>query len=677
MGKTIQLSVFIILSLVFSGYSQTAEKYYELAKQVYPNYEKATYFLTKAIFKDPKNADYYLTRAKVHIMSGGNKRSDINRDLEKARTFAPTNPYVYCWIAYYNNLGHGEKFLTKNKEIYTCGKNIPKVLSYYILQATEFKESVQFDDSQEISTILKKSPKTYRNLVTHITFLEAEGRQKEADELFNDLKTLSYTELSQDLFANQEIEKDGIPLVQPRMSHFFTSSYKLSRSKNYALMVRQLEEEFEIFKFQKLPFLRHMQNLYPAPTVSSYHIQALLKVGKYQDSIKYARNLSSELAEMKVLWASDAYKYMGLYKEAANLLETSIKNDSYIFESTYDYFKYLIYDQEFSKALKLAKTLNFKKESPINQKSLLLCTYYIATNQYDLWEKSFKTIKKFHRRSNYREIMNQANLARISSKNPHYNIYDLIKNDETELLLEILFTQSNSALSKKNLEEAKKWLDEAKKIDPDDCRHIFQEANLLFKTGETDNALSTVNTFLKQAPNNQNGIILKGMIELELLKFKEAYDTFGKILNKKTSSYYRLIPLFCLGKYKYVEKAADDILANDPDLRSVLLLHMITEQKSKDNADSLFKKYQNLFQTAISMNYSQYKLGKITFEEYKTRQDFGPLFGPKFNFTIGFEAMQKGEKDKAVEHFKKCLIPYSIDLPEYHMAKACLKALEK
>ena len=125
--------------------------------------------------------------------------------------------------------------------------------------------------------------------------------------------------------------------------------------------------------------------------------------------------------------------------------------------------------------------------------------------------------------------------------------------------------------------------------------------------------------------------------------------------------------------HSHIKKNADSKLS----VSNYTLLHLLDAKTNKTDADKLLLSVAKDIKNIPEQNYCEYKLGKISLGEYKTRQASSPVLSVKFNFTIGFEAMQKGEKEKAIEHFKKCLIPYSIDLPEYHMAKACLKRLEK
>lgn len=669
MGKTffLFLSTLVLSTNILS--SQTAEKYFEMVKQVYPNYEKAAYLLTKAIYKDPKNADYHLARAKIRIMSGL-KESEIKRDFGKAITLDPSNPYIYVWMAYYGYKKMDKSYMAYIEEAYTQGKNKPEVLSFYVNQISLNRNTFKFKNNDEIAKIFQNGPKSYRSIISQIRFLELDNKQQQADDLISILKTFSYSKLSEDYIKNQEINKNGIPSIEAKIS-----SSKFDLDNRYALLARQHDEEFEQYKFQRIAFLKQLQGRWPPPAVSSFHIEALFKVGRYQDTIRHSRKPSIAIAHMNSLWEAKALGKMGLHKESANRLEPIIKKDSYISKSTFNYIKELVKDQQFTKALKLAKLLKFKEDDQ-HTRSMLLCTYYLTTNQFGAWEENYKKIKKFHGSSNYQEMMYQVNRVRTTCGNPHLNIYEKVKEKQAKNALEILYTQANSAISQNKLDQAQKWLNEAKRIDPNDCRNIFQEAKFLFKTGETKKALEVINTFLSQAALDEAGILLKGMIQLELKQFKEAYATFGTLANKRTAAYYRLIPLFCLGKYDIVEKSCKTLIQKDVDIKVYVLLHMIQEIKNKDKADEMLKKNKGKLLTASAITYSEYKLGLDSLKEYKKQMDYGPLLSVKFNFTLGFEAMQKGEKEKAIEHFKKCLIPYSIDLPEYHMAKACLKELK-
>ena len=108
--------------------------------------------------------------------------------------------------------------------------------------------------------------------------------------------------------------------------------------------------------------------------------------------------------------------------------------------------------------------------------------------------------------------------------------------------------------------EAKKWLNHAKEISPDDIRNDYEEANYLFKIKNTDEALKKINQFLKHAPKDLKGIILRGMIQLEKKDFKAAYATFSALPNKKLANYYKLISLVCYGKFDLVTHTSKKML---------------------------------------------------------------------------------------------------------------------
>ncbi|MCM8543004.1 MAG: hypothetical protein NE328_22240 [Lentisphaeraceae bacterium] len=676
MGNIFFLVITIVVLSANNLLSQTAEKYFEMAKQVYPNYEKAVYFLTKAIYKDPKNADYHLARAKMHILSRELRDSEIQRDLEKTIELSPTNPYVYCWLLYYDSY----KYKIYLSEVLEHGLRQPEVLNFFVklISFPNQPEKNILTRLDEILNKLKTNPKTFRNAIAQIQINECLKKQIEVKKSFDELKKFTYDQLFADYKDRHFLEPTGIPPEETTIQYLY-KTINQDFSNNYAFSARWTTERFYELptKLRKLPLA--LKGRINPITFDSNEIFPFLKIGNYKECLKLINFYKKEnpgLASILKDWEARCYSRMGLHSKAVENLETNLKSRNYLLPAHLLFIKALVEDQQFEKALTLAKELKFENE-PENSQSILLFTYYITTHHYDLWNKKFKEIKKFQRRSNYRKIMNQSIAVRLATDKKHHDIYSLVKNDDSQILLDILFNQANSAIYQKNIDESTKWLNEAKRIDPDDCRHIFQEANLLFKTGEKEKALTAINKFLNQVPLNEKGIILKGMIQLELNQFKEAYITFGTLPNKRTAAYYRLIPLFCLGKYDHIEKACEVLIQKDPDIRTITMLHMIQEKENKEKADEILKKFKSKLLTASTITYSEYKLGIDSFEEYKKQMDYGPLLSVQFNFTIGFEAMQKGEKEKAIEHFKKCLIPYSIDLPEYHMAKACLKRLEK
>jgi len=678
MGRNYLFIVFILFLSTLSAFSQSAEEYYDMAKKVYPNYEKAVFYITKAIYKEPKNADWYLARAKVNFISGLNKDSETKRDLTKAQELAPGNPHIYCWLSRcLPDKDLNESKFTLN-EIYNLGKDKPEILNYYIHAASRYKKSFKFENSEEITKLYQKAPKTYRNMMNHIKFLELEGKKIDANKVYSELLKMPYSQLIADYDKKHILNKNDVPLSSSGISFISSVGIKTVPHQNQGLIVRHLDEQFLQYQFQKISFSRALQDRYPTPLVSYDHIKALYTVGRYLDVIKYAKQKSEAYARrLNYPFVAKSYSNMGLHKEAAQIYESLVKGDNYLSEKTFSLIKELVKDQQYDKALKIASTLKLKSIPDDIVKRQLSCTYYVTTQQFGAWEKHYKDLKKFHGTSNYHEIMHQVNVVRTTCGNPHLSIYQKNKKNTPHNQLEMLFTEANAAQFKKKLPQAQELLKTAKSLTPDDSRHIYQEALYLFRTEENEKALTAVNELLNHSPNHEKGIILKGMIQINQQDFKGAYASFSLLANKRTSNFYKLIPLFCLGKFNTIQAACEKLIKQDVDARVFSIYHMLKARSDKETADKVLKENMNKFKTASTITYANYKLGKDNFKSYSDQLNYGPILSPNFNFTIGFDAMQKGEKEKALKHFKKCLTPYSIDLPEYHMAKACIKMLEK
>lgn len=678
MRNTFSILVFILVLSSTKLFSQSAEEFYELAKKVYPNYEKAAYYLTKAVYKEPENANWYLARAKVNTFSDKMKDSEIERDLKKALSLAPADPYVNAW---YLSSGLINNEADKNSvliDLFEHAKKNPEILNYYVNAVSGFNKKFKFENSDEINALFKKSPKTFRNIICYWKFLMLEGKLKEAAAQIELLKSLSYADLSKDIIPKYELNIESVPLQIDRYSQYEIDDNSLHHDKHAALKVRLLDEEFITYEREKGRYFKTLRGNMPAPYVSIFHIEALLLLGRHSDALKFANSNDDASARRFMLkYKAEACSAMGMFKEAASALEERVKTDIYLSEDTFSLVKVLVKDQQFEKALNLAKLLKLKTIPHEDLSSMLQCSYYLTTKQFGAWNKNYEAIKKYHGSSNYHELMHQVNIVRTSCGNPHLNIYQKNKEKTPHNQIEMIFTQANSALFKKKNEEAQSLLKLAETLTPDDYRHTYMKALHLFKSGNAKAAFEKINTSLQQAALDADSIILKGMIQIELGDLKGAYQTFSSLPNQRTAAYYKVITLFCFGKFDTVLTACEKLVQTDCDIRIYPVFHMLKAAKDKEAADAVLKGNIQKFKTASTVTYAQYKLGTDDFKSYKKQLDYGPLLAPKFNFTIGFEAMQKGEKEKALEYFKKCLIPYSIDLPEYHMAKTCIKILEK
>ena len=118
------LTLFYLVS--FSN-AQTAEQYFELAKEAYPDYKKTIGYLNKAVFKDINNISYQFIRAKIKILSGDKVLiSHASKELNKIKK---EDPYIKCWSYYADICKSGKvNFISPAQITFTDNS----ILSFYI-----------------------------------------------------------------------------------------------------------------------------------------------------------------------------------------------------------------------------------------------------------------------------------------------------------------------------------------------------------------------------------------------------------------------------------------------------------------------------------------------------------------------------------------------------------------
>ena len=539
-------------------------------------------------------------------------------------------------------------------------------------------KKVKFKNENEIFQTLTKAPKSFSRQVALYSFYLARYLPREATKELYNVEFLTKKQLMPDPETYNLFSQHSLPYVLNKIP-FNEFDIILKEPNKYPLSARLAYERDYKSHFR---FLKSLKG-FSVQTQNWHHegnpVKAFFILGKYDDTIYFSnRTPNSE----KYLYICEAFKRMGLFTEA-------IKHSEYLTSQHYKSKKILREMKKvelFTLAGQYNTALNFIKSSNVNGldskylRSFLYCKYYSLLKKPREWQKHFREIKKHYGRATHIELTTQKNNMMILLGKNSPEIYTQLNKDEiikNPNILDYLYSQADLCLAQNKLKDTIKWIVTAKKISPLDIRDSYEQAKYFLKAGETAKAEIRIKQFLNDSPKDIKGLILNGMIQLEQEKFEEAEKSFSKILNKDIASYYLLVSKICKLGPKPVLASLNEKPINSKDFRLIALQHLCKSNSDKEDANKELKKSKAQMVSLEAEYYAKYKLGEITLNEFKKRLDFGPVLSLGFNFTIGFEAMQKGNKEEALKHFKKCLIPYSIDLPEYHMAKACIKMLEK
>jgi hypothetical protein len=641
--------------------AQEGKKYFDLARKVMPDHKKAIYYLSKAIFKEPKNADYYFTRAKVRDMYGDGRKEDFEKDLKTAIQLNPNNPFYYL-------LGPDADF----KKAYEVAPNNP-----YIIREALLAMSKEFGDDKikkEMENLFKKEGESLENLFLYYRYLISIKEDVKAKASLQKFLKLTREEL----YKND----DSYDLFNENYTSFYFDLESVSRrcdmylSNKYHLTVRlyelkQLDADIYYLKMGR----RHGGNA--SPLTSATDIKAFYHVGQYVNAIKYSKLADNYIGELDFTLGR-IYQKMGLFTKAAAKFKKIYLSLTYKkMEAAIEYIKCLADDGQYELALKTANMLELKNIDKDVLFRVLNCTICSKMENNGSWNDHYKKLTKF--KGSWLEIMTQLQKVRTLSGFKATDIFRLIKDPSKRANFNsLIYGLISSSLAKKDKDSALKLLEKAKTFSPDDVWHTYQEARIHFLSNEIVKAEEKINTFLKDAPLDHQGIILKGMIHLAKGDIKGSHAIFGRLQNKKAGAYYQLVSLVCFGKFESVRQTCLKMInSGEVDQRVFSLLHMLTSEKDIATVDKIVKANHPNIRLAPYYSFAQYKLKAYAPGEYLKTNNYGPLHKGKCHFFLGFEALQKGDKEKAAKHFNNCFHPYSMDQPEYHMAKACLKMLKK
>lgn len=676
MGQVFRLFLLVSIISNVSLFSQTAEEFLIQAKETYPDHQKSIGLLELALAKEPNNLNCQLAKAKIEFLFGKIDKKQVFASFNKALQLDPDNAYTKSWIVYaayqYDEIKAYSPLLL---EVYEASKTDKNLLYYFVNFMVSRYKQVKFKNEHEIFQRLQKGPASFESQTALYCFYLSKTMFNEAKKEFYKVAQLNKNQILPKAGTYDLFSPKSLPYVNTKLP-YDEYDLVLREQKKHSLVVRLAYEKRHKSHFRFMHQTSIFGSLSQNFSVEGNILESFLALGKYQDILDF--NQSSSASD-RFYYVCEALNKMGLFNEALNFskfLEKPHSKSEKILAAG-NKIKALVMAREFSKAQ--TEIENFKIND-VNENFLfhyLYCAYYSTLEDTQNWLKHYKKLKKFVTYASFIEINTQMNNLGHRAKNA---FSELSKEDirrYKKIVVELLYSQANSSLISGKNKESIKWIVTAKSASPNDIRNTFEQAKYFFKTAELDKALYRNQQFLSEAPNDMNGLILKGMIALEQEKYEEANKAFSLIRNKSIAHYYLLVSLFCKnGPEDFLNILKKNPLSSDYP-QAITLLHTLDLANNKESANDKLAKIESQLQQARAHYYSKYKLGKISLEEYQKHMNFGPVLKTSFNFTIGFEAMQNEQKEKAIEHFKKCLIPYSIDMPEYHMAKACLKTLEK
>ena len=680
---------FISLFILHSLWGQKADLYIEKAKKAYPDFDRSIEYLKKASFADFDNLELKFLLIKLKLASANSIYfREIFSDSWKFRS---ENPYTYAWMQI------SRKLLDKTPDLsftpresqwngpvdkaMLFSKGSEDILNLYVRYKLLRHFEIKDEHKDRIIELANQEKKSFNTLITALSLADKKLLYKKHYEpLLKSFINLTKEQIDEGIQSLDPFQAKSVPQILDSVDgHKLLKSITFAYPYKHYLISKLYEYEEERLRLAKGYIEESVISNYSLPVYGNT-LEAFLNTGQYEKVIRHISKVDyrndQEFLKAHIA-GGKAYLKIGLPKTAAKYFAKAANSQkSSVLESAYFTIKAFIQAGDHNRAK--AFLTGFKhKEIPEEVTSKILKAYYKAQlHDYVDLVNLYANLKNTSLKESPSLIQELGNASIYIANIPdQIKIPQQVKSIEFYKLANL--TQSLLHYKNERFEDSTKLLSSMKTNLIGNFDLELLEARLDFKNKNTKSAKSKIEKLLKVSPSHFEAIKLKGMILLEENDYKGAYNTFNLLSNKKAASYYKLIPLAAMGKFDLVEKTCAQLVKGNNDYRTAILYHMISEKNDKEKADKFLKEQVNQFNKMPEVFYIQYKLGKISLDEYKKKQDFGPLFGLKFNIAIGFEAMHKGEKERALEHFKKCLIPYSIDQPEYHMAKACIKMLEK
>ena len=675
MSRVFKFTLSLYLLSIVQMFSQTAEEHFLRAQEVYPNHELAIKHLEQSEKLEPGKFIYPLSKGKVEFLYSKVSKEKVLSSFQKALKLDPQNNYIKAWLVYVGfHFKENKKFSPLLLEMYENSNDEPQIFYFYLNFLFNKFKSVRLNKETEIYNRLLKAPKTFESIIALYNFYNSKRMISEANREIYKVSTLPRHTLLKGLENYDIFSTKALPFIN------FTSldknfTFNDDSSRKFALKVRIAEEKLIKLHYQHL----HIYNTVGATLrfsnayLTTEDLKAFVTVGLYKKAIEYKKYCQDDNGYHYV---GEAYYRMGQYENAIkNLLRVESGYISFLIYSKILLMKCYALSGKYEEALKYIEKASLNDINKEDLKNILSCTLAIYLGDKGKWHKHYNKIDKYNGTHNYLEMMTQVNQMRQIYGNPCADVYtdlSIEKKRKYDNIVDLLYSQAHSCLVRKENKDAIKWLVTANRLIPEDIRDTFEQANFYFKTGDLKKALYRAKQFMTYAPYDIKGLILLGMIHLEKSEYKEAHSIFSKIQNNKIAEYYLLVTSLC-------ENGIDQFKANitekanvPSDIKTKLFLNLLLQNLTEDQLLEIEKvafDHESKFLT-------KFLLGKIKEEQYKNKFK-GPIQSISFNFSMACKAMSEGKNDKAIKLFKNCISNYSIDRAEYHMAKACLKELEK
>ncbi len=234
---------------------------------------------------------------------------------------------------------------------------------------------------------------------------------------------------------------------------------------------------------------------------------------------------------------------------------------------------------------------------------------------------------------------------------------------------------------KENYEAARRFLERAKEIDPDNKKIIHNIAFVCYKLKDFESA----NKFLEEIKDERDKkfLLLKGVVEYEVGNLQVAKEYFKKIIKDfpdlKTSFLYFALIYIKEKKYWNAQEILNLIEKTDPENKNLLIL--------KGLISHLIKKYEDaieILNKGLSLYPDEWRFNFLLAETYYKIQDaqnailqyekvVQKIKHFKSLFRLGILYLREGMKEKAIHFWKEA---ERIE-PQNKLLKRNLELLEK
>ncbi|MCM8543003.1 MAG: hypothetical protein NE328_22235 [Lentisphaeraceae bacterium] len=645
----VKLSILVFLSVKIALLPQSAEFYINSAKKVYPNFDKSIEYLNKAVFAEFKNNDIKFLLHKLKLSSGSKLYlNEINTLMWREEQAGKASPYFYSWQQLAEMSSHDYLNLIYNtvqpieKAYNLDGKN-EDILNMYLRCRLLKNTKIEKEALDKLISFSEQNDKSFNTLVTCLELsLNNQQFREKKNEIMDALVNLDKKSIDKNFIQTNPFHKNSTPQIIGILKKE-TELRKIPTNFPYKYYLISKIYEYETERLRLAKSYLDKKTLKEIKfDISINHLNAFYHLGYYQTIISLTPKATFK-SEFETLRANMilglTYQKLGLYSKAAQLfIKASSSKEVTNLEPAFNAIKSLVKSNNFAQAKSFIEKYNLKN-TPLEVTQKILNTYHKSTLQ------EYVDLVNLYIRLKGNSLKSSISLLEELGKASIYinNLPEAVKTPKEttsfEFFIKTMLIQADLDFKNKKFKDSLNQISAIKEHSSCDIDIELLECRHFFKNKKLQEANSSINQLFSMSPSHAEIIILKGIIQLEQNDFKGAYKTFETLANQETANYYKLIPLICLNKFDFVEQACKKLVQAKSDYRTLILLHMLWEKNDKATADKFLQNTLAKLQMYPAKCYAEYKLGKITFEEYKKRQDFGPLFGPKFNFAIGFEAM--------------------------------------